>query len=224
MPKCKRTMRMTKLSKDSISLSRHNEDVVDTLRRIRLDDNLSTEEIRVAIDGVLSMAPIPLTPDEEENIPTASRDSSDEDEAPISGNEDIDVEVGSTESLDVTDVNTDRDDTRATGYMGNSSSVAWAKRTADAVQQEFESESATGKTSSAHKLSSYHTEDADIDFFDTSNIDCFDWPDPKLASILIQSYFGTVHDALPLIDKAKFMSWYEQFNRTSVTLLKDDFI
>ena len=46
---------MSKLSKQSRSLSRHNEDVADALRRIRLDTNLSTEDIREALDEVLSM-------------------------------------------------------------------------------------------------------------------------------------------------------------------------
>ena len=43
------------MSKQSRSLSRHNEDVADALRRIRLDTNLSTEDIREALDEVLSM-------------------------------------------------------------------------------------------------------------------------------------------------------------------------
>jgi len=51
--------RMSKLSKQSRSLSRHNEDVADALRRIRLDTNLSTEDIREALDEVLSMVSDP---------------------------------------------------------------------------------------------------------------------------------------------------------------------
>lgn len=50
---------MSKLSKQSRSLSRHNEDVADALRRIRLDTNLSTEDIREALDEVLSMVSDP---------------------------------------------------------------------------------------------------------------------------------------------------------------------
>lgn len=212
------------MSKQSRSLSRHNEDVADALRRIRLDTNLSTEDIREALDEVLSMAPRPATLDEE-NRPSASRDSSDTDEdGTVSGNEDIDMEVGSTGSLDVTDVNTDRDDTRATGHMGKSSSVAWAKRTAEACQADTECTSTASKHPKGLGVSSYHTEDGDLEFFDTSGINCFDWPDPKVADALVQSYFETVHKSLPLVDKINFMSRYKQFDRSAVDLSKEEII
>lgn len=215
---------MTKLSKESISLSRHNEDVADALRRIRLDTSLSTEDIKVAIDEVLSMAPQPVTPDEG-NLPSASQDSSDaEDEPQISGNEDVDMEVGSTGSLDVTDVNTDRDDTRATGHLGKSSAVAWAKRTAEACQPETECTSTAGKYPKGIGLSSYHTEDGDLEPFDSSTINCFDWPDPKTADALVQSYFENVHKSFPIVDKINFMLRYDRYDRTAANLSKEDFI
>lgn len=47
------------MSKQSRSLSRHNEEVTDALRRIRLDTNLSTEDMRVALDEILSMVSVP---------------------------------------------------------------------------------------------------------------------------------------------------------------------
>ncbi|KAK0111791.1 hypothetical protein ONS96_001059 [Cadophora gregata f. sp. sojae] len=216
--------RMTKLSKESVSLSRHNEDVAEALRRIRLDTNLSTEDIMTAIDGVLLMAPHPTTPDEE-NHPTTSRDSSDADEEePISGNEDVDMEIGSTGSLDVTNVNTDRDDTRATGHLGKSSSVAWAKRTAEACLPEIEPGNASSKPPKGLGVSSYHTEDGDLEDFDLSDIDCFVWPDRKLADALVSSYFETVHKSLPLVDKFNFMSKYEQFDRNAPTISPEDII
>ena len=46
---------MSKLSKETNTLSRHNSDVADALRRIRLDDSLSREGMRAAIDNVLAM-------------------------------------------------------------------------------------------------------------------------------------------------------------------------
>ncbi|KAH7317930.1 fungal-specific transcription factor domain-containing protein [Rhexocercosporidium sp. MPI-PUGE-AT-0058] len=217
--------RMTRLSRESISLSRHNDDVTEALRRIRLDTNLSSEDIRAALDEVISMAPTPVTPDEDESALRESRESSEADEEDqISGNEDLDMEVGSTGSLDVTNMNTDRDDTRAIGHMGKSSSVAWAKRTADACQPPTEAASISGKSQPALVMGSYHTEDADVEFFDTSNINCFDWPEPEVADALVQSYFDTVHPALPIVDKINFMSQYNQFDRTSVNLSIEDVI
>lgn len=47
--------KLSKLSKESISLNQHNYDVTEALRRIRLDTKLSTEDIRAALDDVISM-------------------------------------------------------------------------------------------------------------------------------------------------------------------------
>ena len=67
-------------------------------------------------------------------------------------------------------------------------------------------------------MGSYHTEDADVEFFNTTNINCFDWPEPEDADALIQSYFATVHHAFPILDKINFMSQYNQFDRTSANI------
>ncbi|KAH9214215.1 fungal-specific transcription factor domain-containing protein [Leptodontidium sp. 2 PMI_412] len=218
--------RMAKLSKKSVSLSRHNDDVTEALRRIRLDTKLSSEDIRAALDGVISMAPAPISPDEdEESALRESRESSEaDDEGQIGGNEDLDMEVGSTGSLDVTNMNTDRDDTRAIGHMGKSSSVAWAKRTADACGPATTAASIAGKSQAGLAMGSYHTEDADVEFFDTSNVNCFDWPAPEVADALVQSYFETVHHAFPIVDKINFMSRYRQFDRTAGDLSIEDVI
>jgi hypothetical protein len=47
--------RMSKLSKETNSLTQHNTDVTEALRRIRLDAHLSTDDMRAAIDEVLAM-------------------------------------------------------------------------------------------------------------------------------------------------------------------------
>lgn len=134
------------------------------------------------------------------------------------------MEVGSTGSLDVINVNTDRDDTRATGHMGKSSSVAWAKRTADECQPNTNTPPAIGKHQTGFVLASYHTEDADVEFFDTSNVNCFDWPDSELADALVASYFERVHKAFPIVNKLDFMYRYNRFVRGSVDLSVEDVI
>ncbi|CZT11075.1 uncharacterized protein RCO7_10158 [Rhynchosporium graminicola] len=217
--------RLTKLSRESISLSRHNDDVIDALRRIRLDSKLSTEDIRSALDDVISMTPTPVSPgDDEENALRADRDSSeaeDDDDEAASGNEDQDMEVGSTGSLDVTNLDTDRDDTRAIGHIGKSSSVAWAKRTVNAAT---EREGGSKKSQPGLIVGSYHTEDADIREIDTTHDNYLDWPIPEVADALIYTYFATVHPCFPIIDKTDFMSQYKQFDRASAEYSTEDCI
>jgi hypothetical protein len=46
---------MSKLSKVTDSLTKHNTDVTEALRRIRLDSHLSSDDMRAAIDEVIAM-------------------------------------------------------------------------------------------------------------------------------------------------------------------------
>jgi hypothetical protein len=142
----------------------------------------------------------------------------------MSGEDEADAEVGSTGSLDVVNVDTDRDDTRATGHMGKSSAVAWAKRTADECQNESNQDSAVAKQDAGFSLASYLTEDADLEPVETNIINPFDWPDPKVADGLVQSYFDNVHLAFPILDKANFMITYNNFVRGSANISSDDIV
>ena len=47
--------RVSKLSKETDSLSQHNSDVTEALRRIRLNESLTPEDMRSALDEVLAM-------------------------------------------------------------------------------------------------------------------------------------------------------------------------
>lgn len=122
----------------------------------------------------------------------------------------------------MTNVDTDRDDTRATGHMGKSSSVAWAQRTAEECRRTSNKETGTGKHDADFALASYHTEDADLDFVDTSTVNPFEWPDPKLADTLVRSYFVHVHNTYPVVDKAGFMVKYTQFRPGATDLSPDE--
>jgi hypothetical protein len=130
------------------------------------------------------------------------RQDSDEDDA---------AEVGSTGSMDVIHVDTDRADVRSIGYMGKASSVAWAKRTA----QESKDSVPTlhGGTDSGFSGVSYHTDDTDIEIIYTADADPYEWPDSNVADRLIHIYFEHCHQALPLIDKIDFMTHYNSFER-----------
>lgn len=131
----------------------------------------------------------------------------------MSGEEDVGAEVGSTGSLDVVNVDTDRDDTRPTGHMGKSSAVAWAKRTAEECENESNQDTGSiGKHDLGFTLASYLTEDTDVEPVDLSNINPFEWPSPRLADGLVQAYFDHVHFAFPIMDKANFMIDYNKFS------------
>jgi hypothetical protein len=119
-------------------------------------------------------------------------------------------------------VDTDQDDTRATGHIGKSSSVAWAKRTAEECSQSGRQETILGRHDTGFTLASYHTEDADFEYVDTNNISPYEWPDPKEADRMVQTYFDHVHNTLPIVDKSAFMSKYGNFVRGSDNLGIED--
>lgn len=118
----------------------------------------------------------------------------------------------------------DRDDARATGHIGKSSSVAWAKRTAEECNQTTHQETTVGRHETGFTLSSYHAEDADVEYFDASTIDPYGWPEPRKADSLVEAYFDHVHNAIPIIDKAVFMSKYDRFIRGSNNLAVEDLV
>jgi hypothetical protein len=142
----------------------------------------------------------------------------------MSGEEDADAEVGSTGSLDVINVDADREDMRATGHMGKSSSVAWLKRTATASAETANEDSPLGTKPESLSLPSYHTEDSDLAPIDFSNINPFEWPEVPLADFLVSAYFRNTHPALPLIEKEAFMTKYKRFARGSNNLSDEDSI
>jgi hypothetical protein len=147
-----------------------------------------------------------------------------EDQQDQSGDDDVDAEIGSTGSLDVVDLDTDRDDTRATGHMGKSSSVTWAKRTAEECEETTQEELLATSHETGMTLVSYHTEDADVELFDTTNVNAFDWPDPDEADELVRIFFDHVYPTQPLLDRSSFMARYAQFPRGSNNLSHDDLI
>lgn len=154
----------------------------------------------------------------------SARVSSEPEENEDSEDEDGDAELGSTGSIDVTNVDIDRDDIRATGHLGKASSVSWAKRTADECRQATDQEPTIGKHERGFALASYHTEDADVEYFDTSKVNAYAWPEHHLADMMVQSYFDYVHNAFPIVDKASFMLKYRHFTRESSNLSADDII
>ena len=112
----------------------------------------------------------------------------------------------------------DQEDTRATGHIGKSSAVAWAKRTADEFVNRTQQESHSEMHDTGYVKASYYTEDDDVIPVDISNVDPYAWPESNHADSLVQSYFDHVHNVLPILDKADFMSRYDRFIRGSIDL------
>lgn len=132
--------------------------------------------------------------------------------------------MGSTGALDVVGLDTDTDNTRATGHIGKSSSVAWAKRTAEECEDNSQQDSAARGHEASMILVSYHTEEADVEFFDATIVQPFDWPDRNDADELVALFFTHVYPAQPLLDEATFMNQYHRFPRGSINMSPDNLI
>ena len=118
-------------------------------------------------------------------------------------------------------MDTDRDDTRATGHMGKASAVSWAKRTTEECSR---TGLQVGRRDSGFTLSSYYVEDADVEYIDMGNVNPYDWPKYNLADTLVQLYFEHAHDAFPILDRASFMARYRSFIRGSSELDSSEII
>ena len=152
------------------------------------------------------------------------RPSSETGEHEASGELEEETEVGSTGSLDVINVDTDRDDTRGTGHMGKASAVSWAKRTTEEVRRTSDQGPTSGVLDTALSLASYHVEDADVEYVDIGNFNPYDWPEYNIADTLVRLYFDHSHDAFPILDRASFMTRYRSFQRGSSDLEAPDIV
>ncbi|KAE8443556.1 hypothetical protein EG329_001718 [Mollisiaceae sp. DMI_Dod_QoI] len=213
--------KLSVLSKETITLSQYNSNILDALRRIQQDTSLSPDSIRTAIDSILSITPTPVSEKDPSEAAFGSSQVSPGLEEDSGGEQDA-SEIGSTGSLDVVNVDTDRDENRATGHMGKASAVAWAKRTAEEYETKTLQESTLGTHQTGYTLASYHTEDADVEFIDLSTVNAFDWPDYEMADALVRLYFDKVHNTFPLLDRQDFAAKYDTFSRGSANLSMED--
>lgn len=147
--------------------------------------------------------------------------SSERDDAASDGECDVHADVGSTGSLDVIDIDADKDETRATGHMGKSSSVTWAKRTAVELNTTGDQGGLLGRKESGLTIASHHTEDADIEVVDTTGVNPYEWPDLTMSQSLINIYFQHVHEAFPALEKATFLEEYDTFPKGSSNISRD---
>ena len=238
-PRSDNSRMMKKLENESLLLHHHTTDVTEALQRIQLDTSLSQIELRAAIDHVIAMVISvtaerstlanlsqslnPVSPPSRGGSLEPSRGPSTWREEREASNEiDDAAEVGSTGSLDVINVDTDRDDTRATGHLGKASAVAWVERTNEEMNKSKFSSTSGQQQQAGHTFSSYHVEDADVEFVDTSTVNPYDWPEYSRADTLVQVYFEHTHLAFPILDRAAFMGKYSTFPRGADNLGASD--
>ncbi|KAF4627281.1 hypothetical protein G7Y89_g10875 [Cudoniella acicularis] len=204
-------------------LYQQNLEITEALKRIQLDTDLSKEGMRVAIDEVLSMTH-PESREIDFPNPTQGGHSEEPDDLQDRDEQDDVEDRGSTGSHDVIDVDIDRDEARPTGHMGKSSSVAWAKRTAEECRYTDGQEPSAGIQYPDLVPPSYHAEDADFEYLDVSNINMYERPESKLAEALLQSYFDHVHPVFPILEKESFKFKYNNFRQGSSDASPEDLI
>ena len=144
----------------------------------------------------------------------------------------ISAGVGSTGSLDKTHEDFDKDEnTRATGFIGKNSEVAWIQRVDHQLKAGSSSAGTTSGTgtrdSGAHgsggkdstksdelRLSqcTYHLDDLDISVAQTVDENAL--PPKEIADLLLNAYFTTVHVSFPFLLKNVFLGQYQTYYRT----------
>lgn len=135
--------------------------------------------------------------------------------------------AGSTGSLDRIREDFDRTTTtRATGFHGKSSEVAWMQRLRDQTVEAGGAGSAglrgrqTGRSPAEEGQranvpmqttsgSTYHCDDFNLLALD--QIDRFELPRRHIAELLLGDYWETVHPTFPIISKLKFTDQFRQF-------------
>ncbi|KAJ5232875.1 hypothetical protein N7468_005831 [Penicillium chermesinum] len=124
--------------------------------------------------------------------------------------------AGSLDAIDTVDEDLDRhDQSRATGYRGKNSEVAWMQRL-EAESRGFAHDDRSAANMSHHQLPqgdsiadvSYHLDDLNID--DSTVSDEFLLPEKPLADRLLQVYLDKVHPSLPVIRQDLFLEQYRQ--------------
>jgi hypothetical protein len=125
--------------------------------------------------------------------------------------------VGSLESLDVINEDTNRDEkARATGYMGKSSAVTWVQRAKKAATNDAEDEKhvrrSTGTAANGPFVdSTYQAEPLLSQSVETDEVNPLEWPLPHVASALVGSFFQNIHDSFPVLCKQDLMEKFRSF-------------
>lgn len=141
-----------------------------------------------------------------------------------SGEKDANGDVGSTGSLDATNIDTNRnDDTRAEGFMGKSSSINWLRRAKnETVDEKGEVRPDTMAGLAGERtlsVSNYLTNNTDQGGIEDLPVNPYEFPPRNVAHALVDSYFETVHPACPFFLKCDFLEAFNSFPREHNAIL-----
>jgi hypothetical protein len=130
--------------------------------------------------------------------------------------------IGSLEAIDVMEEDLNRNtETRATGYMGKNSEVAWLHRLDEAENSKERRESdkhspiatkaKVPEGLSAISLSSfsYHLDNVHLSHIGESSAEPFFLPAKKVADKLLQVYLESVQSFFPIVRKELFVQQFE---------------
>ncbi|KAJ9204695.1 transcriptional regulator family: Fungal Specific TF [Paecilomyces variotii] len=139
--------------------------------------------------------------------------------------------VGSFDEVDRVEEDFNRDHTtRATGYIGKSSEIAWLQKLSREVSHESEvkqespsheryspaaSSKDEGSIEPSIASSSYYLDDTEITI--PARVDPYGMPSRDVAARLFNAYLASVHPSFPIIGISTFISQYQLFfNQPSV--------
>jgi hypothetical protein len=97
----------------------------------------------------------------------------------------------------------------ASGYIGKSSEISWLQRAQEQMSPPPEdADHVLSEVDENYPLGShldYHMDEANLLAVDEESVDPMEVPPLPIATVLVDSYFETVHGSFPLVDKELFM-------------------
>ncbi|KAJ5806806.1 C6 transcription factor [Penicillium riverlandense] len=123
--------------------------------------------------------------------------------------------MGSLDGIDILEEDLNRNEnSRATGFIGKASEVAWMRKLADDIEHKGVTEASVFKGIDDEQQTSiskvnYHLDDLDIPFVDPSDPSVV--PSRDLADRYLEAYFTFVHPTFNIIRKPRFEHQYHEF-------------
>ncbi|KAJ5605204.1 hypothetical protein N7510_010358 [Penicillium lagena] len=183
------------------SLSKRVDQYESLLRELEVDADASTaRKIRKALKG-------PVTALSTQKVKEEEDDSS---------------SIGSLDGIDMVEEDLNRsENSRAAGFFGKASEIAWMRNLADDIEKkgvtedsvfkgiDYGQQISAGTGSTSISRVNYHMDDLEIPFVDPSDPSVV--PSRDLADRYLEAYFTFVHPTFNIICKAHFEDQYHQF-------------
>ena len=124
--------------------------------------------------------------------------------------------MGSTDHVNQDDFGGEGTEARPRAYMGNGSDVQWIRRLHSELEEPEADPGKHGGGTLPHLKAHFNTffaEDMDQAIIG-DQIDPFGLPIKSTADQLVRSFFTTIHLAIPLLDRARFLRQYKLLSST----------